>query len=73
MPGAYVDSWLISRFPGKTLEELDQMDWARYMRAVEVENLRNLAMKHGRYLNGQADITDHEWAIIAELTKGSDG
>jgi hypothetical protein len=36
---AYVDWWLLQKFPGKTLEELDSIDWPRLQRAMEVDRI----------------------------------
>jgi hypothetical protein len=36
---AYVDWWLLQKFPGKTLEELDAIDWPRLQRAEEVNRI----------------------------------
>ena len=48
MPAAWLDAWLLDQFPGKTLEELDGIDFTRLMRANkvkaigQVETLRRL-------------------------------
>lgn len=34
-----MDAWLLDTFPGRTLEELDGMDWIRFMRAQEARNV----------------------------------
>lgn len=36
-----MDAWLLQLFPGRTLEELDQMDYARLQRAVEARNIEH--------------------------------
>lgn len=33
---ALVDWWLMQKFPGRTLEELDGIDWLRLQRAIQV-------------------------------------
>ncbi len=37
-----VDSWLLEMFPGRTLEELDSMDWYRLQRALQVRHIRHV-------------------------------
>ena len=34
-PEVLVDAWLLGMFPGRTLEELDTMDYGRLLRALE--------------------------------------
>jgi hypothetical protein len=36
---AYIDWWLLQRFPSKTLEELETVDWVRLQRAMEVDRI----------------------------------
>ena len=36
---AYIDWWLLQKFPGCTLEELDSVDWLRLQRAMEVDRI----------------------------------
>ena len=43
---AAADAWLLQKFPGRTLDELDGMDWGRFMRAVEVQQVMEV---EGRY------------------------
>lgn len=57
MPDALVDSWLLERFPGKTLEELDNIDWPRFMRAMEAQEI--------------CDIESKKTALTKGLIKGS--
>ena len=57
----------MQRFPGRTLEELDGMDWLRLRRAMEVGRIVDVEAKHALYLDGKlgADsITSAEWRAI---------
>lgn len=36
-PDSVTDAWLLRQFPGRTLEELDGIDWGRYLRATETQ------------------------------------
>ena len=40
-----IDAWLLKRFPGRTLEELDSIDWFRFMRALEAEKIERVEEK----------------------------
>ena len=48
----WLDYWLMQRFPGKTLEELDAIDWPRLMRAIEVEQIVGIESKRKQFLDG---------------------
>jgi hypothetical protein len=64
-----LDFVLLDRFPGRTLEELDQMDITRYFRAQEAKALLPIERKRGAWLRGVfkiEDITPDEWAAIRE-------
>ena len=57
----------MQRFPGRTLEELDNVDWLRLRRAMEVGRIVDVEAKHSLYLDGKlgADsITSAEWRAI---------
>ena len=64
---AEVDAILLRKFAGRTLEELDQINWPRYMRAMEAERVmqveeRRLALLGGHIKNMSAD----DWELISE-------
>jgi len=64
-----LDFILLDRFPGRTLEELDQMDIGRYFRAQEAKALLPLERKRRAWLGGvlkSEDLSSEEWAAIAE-------
>ena len=50
---AYIDWWLLQKFPGRTLEELDGVDWLRLQRAMEVDRIVESEQRRRAYL--QAD------------------
>lgn len=63
----YFDWWLMQKFPGRTLEELDGMDWLRLQRALEVGRIVELEGKNTLVTEGKlpADaLTSREWAQI---------
>lgn len=73
MPPEWVDLWLMERFPGKTFEELDRIDWFRLLRVWEVEQIAKLAGKHERFISGKIQpesISTEDWNAIKELSSG---
>jgi hypothetical protein len=66
-PEPLVDSWLLASFPGRTLEELDGMDWGRYNRALEARELLRVERKRARYLAQEIkELEPDEWAVVQE-------
>lgn len=66
---AMLDAHLLRMFPGRTLEELDRMDWPRYLRAVEVTRVMAIEDKARQFVAGELDpsaLSPEEWAAIAE-------
>lgn len=62
-----MDAWLLRQFPGRTLDELDGMDWGRYLRAMEADHMQTIEDKRIAQINGdiKADaITPEEWEQI---------
>lgn len=58
---------MLRRFPGRTLEELDTMDWARYMRAMEAEKVMVAEEKRSAFLGGTIKtMSATDWEIVAE-------
>jgi hypothetical protein len=60
---AWVDYWLMQRFPGRTLEELDSVDWPRLMQAVDVEHIVAIETKRKQFTSGRVkrkDVTNYE-------------
>lgn len=63
---AYIDWWLLQRFPNRTLEELDDMDWIRLQRALEVDRIVEAEQRRKLYIDGKIkteDVTDSEWLM----------
>lgn len=54
------------RFPGRTLEELDGMDYGRWMRALAAEQAETLERKRAAQSAGRGDLTADEWKRIQE-------
>ena len=63
---AQVDAWLLQRFPGRTLDELDRMDWGRYLRAMEAGSISDLEARRDAQVAGHASLTDDEWERVRE-------
>ena len=59
-----LDAWLLEKFPGKTLEELDCMDFARYWRAMEVQNIQAIERLRDLQLKGSYQPQPSEWQRI---------
>ena len=69
MPDALIDAWLLKHFPGKTLEELDKMDWPRFMRAMEASGMCDLELKKEALAKGflkSNSITRREFEKMKE-------
>lgn len=64
---ALIDAWLLSSFPGRTLDEIDAMDWPRYLRAREAQAIeaveRTRSLRVARKLNDD-DIAPETWEAI---------
>jgi hypothetical protein len=60
---------MLKRFPGRTLEELDGLDWGRHQRAFEAQNRLDVEEMRARSLNGKTsakDLPDVVWEMIRE-------
>lgn len=65
--GAHVDAILLRRFPGRTLEELDNMDWMRFSRALKAESI--IAVESQRTAWSRKEVKTLEpdvWELIKE-------
>lgn len=63
----YLDWWLMGKFPGRTLEELDRVDWLRLQRAIEVGRIVDVEQKNALIIDGKLDgdtLTGEEWQAI---------
>ena len=57
----------MTRFPGRTLDELDSMDWGRYLRAMEAGNVEDIEDKRLSHINGKVKKLDaDDWDAIRE-------
>jgi hypothetical protein len=66
-PEPLLDAWLLASFPGRTLEELDGMDWGRYTRALEAREAQRIEHKRARYLAQEVkELEPDEWAVVQE-------
>lgn len=55
------------QFPGRTLDELDGMDWYRYLRARAAANIERVETLRARHLAGDAASLDaDDWRMIVE-------
>ena len=64
-----LDAHLLREFPGRTLDELDRMDWPRYIRAKEVERVAAIEARRKQFLSGDLApnaLTADEWDAISE-------
>ena len=77
LPQAYWDAYLLQRFPGKTLEELDGLDWGRLMRAHQVRHIDQVEEVREMYLKGKYKPKPEEWAAVLRhdrlIQDGTDG
>ena len=60
---------MLRRFPGRTLDELDQMDLPRYLRAIDAENIEAVEERRRLMLAGKIGkdgMTPDDWAAIRQ-------
>lgn len=60
------------QFPGRTLDELDDMDLLRYLRAMEARNIDTLEETAHQVQTGKrkgSDVSKEEWEQIREHQK----
>jgi hypothetical protein len=68
-PDAITDAWLLANFPGRTLEELDTMNWGRYLRAqmaLHVRSVEEKRLMHMQSLIKSDQMRPADWEAIAE-------
>jgi hypothetical protein len=56
-----MDAWLLKRFPGRLLEEIDEMDWLRYSRALEAQYIDDI---EDLRISGGNDLSTEQWQEI---------
>lgn len=66
MPGHVWDAWLLNRFPGRTLEELDGVDVLRLLRAVRVSEIDRVEALRKMALDSDASkhLERQDWIAI---------
>ena len=67
LPDALIDAWLLQAFPGRTLDELDGMDWPRYLRARQAQNMESVEKTRSMQIAGKLkadDIQPSTWEAI---------
>ena len=58
---------LLRKFPGRTLDELDRMDWMRYQRAMEAQRILDIEAKRAAFTSGDLEsLSTDEWAVVLE-------
>ena len=58
---------LLRKFPGRTLDELDRMDWMRYQRAMEAQRILDIEAKRSAFTSGDLEsLSTDEWAVVLE-------
>ena len=65
--GPIIDWWMLQKFPGRTLEELDQIDWFRFLQAMDVGQIVEIERKRQLMIDGKLKtdlLTARDWAII---------
>ena len=66
-PPPLIDAWLLQAFPGRTLDELDGMNWPRYLRAREAQNMEAVEKTRQMQVTGKLkpeDIAAETWEAI---------
>jgi hypothetical protein len=63
-PPGLIDAWLLRQFPGRTLEELDAIDFARLWRASAVQGLLRAEDARDAQQAGRYQPTAAEWREI---------
>jgi len=64
-----MDAMLLKRFPGRTLEELDGIDWGRHQRAFEAQYRMDVEELRSKALEGNAsakDLPASVWDAVRE-------
>lgn len=60
---------MLELFPGRTLEELDALDWPRLQKALKVRRMLAVEAKRSLQLRGRIDkkaISAEEWQMIRD-------
>ena len=57
---------MLKRFPGRTLEELDGIDWTRYLRALAAQTVLNTEEARDMQQAGHYEPTPQQWKAILQ-------
>ena len=66
LPDAAIDAWLLEQFPGKTLEELDAINWPRLMRARAAVQVQYIETMLPLYHEKKWTPSVREWRMIQQ-------
>jgi hypothetical protein len=59
------DAWLLKQFPGRTLDELDSMDYGRLLRAHEAQQIVQAEVLRKRWMADEVDdLPEAVWLQI---------
>ena len=71
-----MDAWLLRKFPSRTLDELDEMDWPRYLRAMQAEKIEAIEERRKLFMANKIqpdELTADEWEAIREHDRWING
>lgn len=67
-PEHLVDAWLLGMFPGRTLEELDTMDYGRLLQALEARRYERTEQRRRLFLAGTVkELDGDEWRTVQRM------
>ena len=66
LPQAALDDWLMDLFPGKTLEELDAIDFPRLLRAQAARRIGRVEVLRALQMKGKATPSTRDWQAIVQ-------
>lgn len=59
-PDVEIDAYLLAHFPGRTLDELDAMDWPRYLRALAARRVFRVEEQRTELIAGRIQTLSEE-------------
>lgn len=68
MSDALFDSYMLQNFPGKTLEEIDQIDILRFFRAMDARSVENIETQRRSQIKGKVKASEISKEIIEKFT-----
>jgi hypothetical protein len=69
MGDALFDNYLLQHFPGKTLEELDNMNVLRWMRAMDARNIESVEEIRKDQIKGKKKASDIPDKVLKQFLK----